>query len=76
MLLSEAPRGEYRIDAVLLAPALRRRLAALGIIYRAEMTVLRKKNTAAALVRVCGVKYALGARIADGVLLSGKKCGS
>ena len=61
MLLSKAPRGEYRIDAVLLAPALRRRLAALGIIYRAEMTVLRKKNTA---------------RIADGVLLSGNKCGN
>ena len=73
MRLTDAPGGRYRIDAVLLPPLVRRRLAVLGIIRRAELEVLRRRRGAAVLARAAGAKYAVGRRAADGIWLTEEK---
>ena len=73
MKLSDAPAGKYRIDAVLLGPLVRRRLAVLGIICRAEMEVIRRRRGDAVLARAAGAKYAIGRRTADGIRVTGEK---
>ena len=73
MILSETKAGVYKVDGILLNVRLRRRLCALGIVNRSEMTVLRARRGCPAVVSALGAKYALGRSIADGILLSPKE---
>lgn len=70
MTLKNCNAGDIRrVEAIALSPALKRRLHILGLTEGTDVTVLRKKLCGTMIIKVRGVRYALGKGAAEGILV-------
>lgn len=74
MILRNCKAGDVRrVDAIGLDPAMKRRLHILGLTEGTDITVMRKKKCGTMIVKVRGVRYALGRDAAEGIFVEGDK---
>lgn len=72
MTLKNCKAGETKpVEAIALNPAMKRRLHILGLIDGTDVTVMRKKRCGTMIIKVRGVRYALGADAAAGIFVGG-----
>lgn len=68
MTLKNCKAGDIcRVEAIALAPAMKRRLHILGLTEGTDITVMRKKRCGTMIIKVRGVRYALGKSAAEGI---------
>ena len=68
MKLNECEKGEsYHVRSILVAEAIGRRLEALGVNEKTQVTVLNKKKSGSVIIKVRGTRLALGRAIAEGI---------
>ncbi len=71
MTLKNCKAGETRrVEAIGLASDMKRRLHILGLTEGSQVTVLRKKRCGTMIIKVRGVRYALGYGAAEGIFVS------
>lgn len=70
MILFNCPAGKTGyVETICLPAAMSRRLHMLGLTKGTQITVLRKKRCGTMIVKVRGVRYALGASCAEGIFV-------
>ena len=70
MLLSKAEIGGiYEIEEINLPVDTKRRLEALGFTGRTNIEVMNRKAYGAVIIKVRGTRFAMGKRIASGILV-------
>lgn len=70
MTLKNCNAGESRqVSLISLPSAMKRRLHILGLTEGTEITVMRKKRCGTMIVKVRGVRYALGQSAAEGIFV-------
>lgn len=73
MTLKDAHQGKrYIVEAVLLPEGLKRRLSILGMTAGSRVELIRKKYSGAEIISIRGARYAIGRKISENVLVSGK----
>lgn len=74
MTLLNCRAGETRyVDTICLPAAMSRRLHMLGLTKGTGITVMRKKRCGTMIVKVRGVRYALGSACAGGIFVGGEE---
>lgn len=74
MTLKNCKAGEtHSVEAIALDPEMKRRLHILGLTDGTDVTVLRKKRCGTMIIKVRGVRYAIGGRAAEGIFVDGGK---
>ena len=72
MTLKNCKAGEtHSVEAIALPPEMKRRLHILGLTDGTDVTVLRKKTCGTMIIKVRGVRYALGGTAAEGIFADG-----
>lgn len=59
--------GVYTVRSVMVDEAITRRLEALGVNEKTEISVLNKKKSGTMIIKVRGTRLALGRRITGGI---------
>lgn len=73
MTLLNCPKGvSVPVRAVSLPDALKRRLHMLGMTRGTQITVVRKKRCGTMIIKIRGVRYAIGANTAAGIYVGGE----
>lgn len=73
MTLLNCPSGTTGyVETICLPSAMSRRLHMLGLTKGTAITVMRKKRCGTMIVKVRGVRYALGASCAEGIFVGGE----
>ena len=73
ILLNCQPGEVQRVETICLPFAMSRRLHMLGLTKGTQITVMRKKRCGTMIVKVRGVRYALGAACAAGIFVGEEK---
>ncbi len=72
MTLLNCGAGDVRyVETICLPAAMSRRLHMLGLTKGTAVTVMRKKRCGTMIIKVRGVRYALGAACAEGIFVGG-----
>ncbi len=67
------PGKDYKVEIISLPAAMKRRLHILGLTEGSDVTVMRKKSCGTMIIKVRGVRYALGRAAAQGIIVMGAK---
>ena len=64
------PGKDYKVEAISLPSAMKRRLHILGLTEGSDVRVMRRKGCGTMIIKVRGVRYALGYGAAEGIFVS------
>ncbi len=68
-LLKCNPGETHAVEAICLGSALSHRLQMLGLTKGTDVTVMRKKRGGTMIIKVRGVRYAIGRSCAEGIFV-------
>ncbi len=71
-----AAGGDVRVSTISLSEDTKRRLFILGMTDGTSVSVLRRRRRGAMIIKVRGVRYAVGRKIAEGIFVTGGDDGS
>ncbi len=63
----------YQVQEIRLQETTARRLQILGLLSGTRVEILNKKKNGTLIFKVRGTRYAIGKRIAEGILLGGEQ---
>lgn len=68
-LLQGSINGVYRVKGIALDMAIERRLEMLGVTEGTCISILNKKSSGSMIFKVRGTRFAIGKKIAEGILV-------
>lgn len=68
-ILEGTIQGKYIVQDIQIHETIKRRLEALGIIPGTRMMLMNRKKNGTSIIKVRGTRWAIGRRIAGGILV-------